>query len=124
MLAMLAVSCTLDNYDMPDASLSGRFLDVLTNEPLQCDIYNGTTIQYVEDGYKEMQTNVVKADGSYSIGQMFSGKYALLFSDGLQKKEIKEIVYTACYDAEKYGFYLGAQFMARLMAELKQMMKK
>lgn len=77
MLAMLAVSCTLDNYDMPDASLSGRFLDVLTNEPLQCDIYNGTTIQYVEDGYKEMQTNVVKADGSYSIGQMFSGKYAI-----------------------------------------------
>ncbi|MBQ8838303.1 MAG: DUF3823 domain-containing protein [Bacteroidales bacterium] len=77
MLGMMAASCTLDNYDMPDASLTGRFLDVLTGEQLQCDIYNGTVLQYVEDGYTEMQTNVVKADGSYSIGQMFAGTYEL-----------------------------------------------
>ena len=77
-LGLSMVSCTLDNYDMPDSSLSGKFVDVLTGESLQCDIYNGTVIQYIEDGYTEMQTNVVKADGSYCIGQMFSGSYDVL----------------------------------------------
>lgn len=76
-LATFAVSCTLDNYDMPDSSLTGRFVDKVTRENIQCDIYNGTTIQYIEDGYTELQSNVVKADGSYSIGQMFAGKYSV-----------------------------------------------
>ena len=76
-LAIFAVSCTLDNYDMPDSSLTGRFADKVTGENIQCDIYNGTTIQYIEDGYTQLQSNVVKADGSYSIGQMFAGKYSV-----------------------------------------------
>ncbi len=75
--ATFAAACTLDNYDMPDASLTGRFVDEVTGENIQCDIYNGTTIQYIEDGYTELQSNVVKADGSYSIGQMFAGKYSV-----------------------------------------------
>lgn len=77
-LAISAASCTLDNYDMPDSSLTGKFVDKATGEPIQCDIYNGTTIQYIEDGYTELQANVVKADGSYSIGQMFAGSYSII----------------------------------------------
>lgn len=78
MLATAAASCTLDNYEMPDSSLTGRFVDKVTGESVQCDIYNGTTIQYIEDGYTELQSNVVKADGSYSIGQMFAGRYTII----------------------------------------------
>ena len=78
MMATFVTSCALDNYDMPSSSLSGRFIDNLTGESIQCDIYNGTTIQYIEDGYTQIQSNVVKADGSYSIGQMFPGKYSII----------------------------------------------
>lgn len=30
---------------------------------------------------------------------------------------IKELIYNASYDAEKYGFMLGARFMAKLIAD-------
>ena len=77
-MAITLASCTLDNYDMPSSSLSGSFIDELTGESIQCDIYNGTTIQYIEEGYTQIQNNVVKADGSYCIGQMFPGKYSII----------------------------------------------
>lgn len=30
---------------------------------------------------------------------------------------IKELIYNASYDAEKYGFMLGVRFMAKLIAD-------
>ena len=32
-------------------------------------------------------------------------------------EEIKELIYAASYDAEKYGFMLGVRFMAKFAAE-------
>lgn len=32
-------------------------------------------------------------------------------------EEIKELIYAASYDAEKYGFMLGVRFMAKFVAE-------
>lgn len=32
-------------------------------------------------------------------------------------EEIKELIYAASYDAEKYGFMLGIRFMTKFMAE-------
>lgn len=32
-------------------------------------------------------------------------------------EEIKELIYIASYDAEKYGFKLGVRFMAKFVAE-------
>lgn len=32
-------------------------------------------------------------------------------------EEIKELIYATSYDAEKYGFMLGARFVAKLIAE-------
>ena len=32
-------------------------------------------------------------------------------------EEIKELIYAASYDAEKYGFMLGVRFMAKFMVE-------
>ena len=32
-------------------------------------------------------------------------------------EEIKELIYAASYDSEKYGFMLGARFVVKLMAE-------
>lgn len=74
----IAVSCTLDNYDAPDSSLSGRILDADTGDLIECDIYNGTTLHYLEDGYTGLQTAEIKCDGTYHIGNMFAGKYRVV----------------------------------------------
>ncbi len=40
---------------------------------------------------------------------------ATMSEDGVE--EVKELIYTASYDAEKYGFQMGVCFIAKLIAE-------
>jgi len=77
-VAFAAVSCTLDNYDAPDSSLSGRIIDEGTGELVECDIYNGTVLHYLEEGYSGLQSAEIKCDGTYNIGNMFAGKYKVV----------------------------------------------
>ena len=53
--ALLATSCELDNYDGPDASISGGIYDVQTGELIPQDIIQGSVIEYTEDGYGNPQ---------------------------------------------------------------------
>ena len=83
-LCMMSVasSCDLfklDNFDGPDAGLSGRIIDEETGENVQTDIINGTTIRYVEQGFKVPQDQRlrVKNDGTYANTMMFSGEYII-----------------------------------------------
>lgn len=76
--AAMTVSCTLDNYDAPDSSLSGRILDAGTGEPVECDIYNGTLLNYFEEEYPGLQTAEIMCDGTYHIGNMFPGEYKIV----------------------------------------------
>ena len=73
----LATACQLDNYDAPDAALSGTFIDVLTGEPVQQDIINGTVIEYIESGYTATEKMVVKNDGTYRNASLFAGEYQI-----------------------------------------------
>ena len=75
---LVAVSCTLDNYAAPDSSFSGRILDAETGDPIESDIINGTLLHYYEEGYTGLQSSVVKADGSFHIGQLFQGDYRII----------------------------------------------
>lgn len=74
---LLLGSCRLDNYDAPDAALSGTFIDELTGEPVQQDLINGTVIEYIESGYTAIEQMVVKNDGTYRNALMFSGEYLI-----------------------------------------------
>lgn len=76
-------SCSLDNYDRPDAAIRGSFYDDQTGELIQQDIINGTKIRYVELGYSNpaQQSMVVKCDGTYQNKLMFSGKYDFYFEE-------------------------------------------
>lgn len=76
-------SCSLDNYDQPDAAIRGSFYDDETGELIQQDIINGTKIRYVELGYTNpaQQSMVVKCDGTYQNKLMFSGKYDFYFEE-------------------------------------------
>ncbi len=69
----------LDNYDYPDASISGRIIDSETNELVQTDIINGTTIKLIEHGYDPVSPQYlrVKNDGTYANTLLFSNTYTV-----------------------------------------------
>ena len=74
-------SCELDNYDYPESSLHGTFLDQETGEAVQSDIYDGTRIGLIEidEAYENPQKRylIVKTDGTYQNDMMFDGLYAM-----------------------------------------------
>ncbi len=75
----LANSCELDNYDYPDAQLSGSIIDSETNEMIQSDVINGTTIKLIEHGYDPVSPQYlrVKTDGTYANTLLFSNTYTV-----------------------------------------------
>jgi len=72
-------SCELDNYDYPDASLTGSIIDLETNELVQTDIINGTTVKIIEHGYDPVSPQYlrVKNDGTYANTLLFSNTYTV-----------------------------------------------
>lgn len=78
-IAVAASSCELDNYDAPNAQLSGNIIDVQTNELIQQDIIRGTTIKITEHGYDPVQPQYlrVKNDGTYANTLLFANTYTV-----------------------------------------------
>jgi len=84
----------LDNYDGPNATISGGIYDVDTGELLQQDIINGMQIEYVEHGFEnpQIQRMIVKTDGTYRNNLMFAGTYTIQVVRGnFQPVEPEEI---------------------------------
>ena len=79
MLSMFFYACELDNYDYPDASITGRIIDSETNELVQSDLINGTTIKLIEHGYDPVSPQYlrVKSDGTYANTLLFSNTYTI-----------------------------------------------
>lgn len=73
--ALGLAACEKDNYDGPNAGLSGKFVDSQTGEMVEQDIIRGTQIEIVENGYTSPQYLVVKNDGSYANSLLFSNSY-------------------------------------------------
>ncbi len=76
---LLLYSCQLDNYDFPDAGITGSIIDSETNELVQTDIINGTTIKITEHGYDPVAAQYlrVKNDGTYANKLLFSNTYTV-----------------------------------------------
>lgn len=72
-------SCKLDNYDSPNAQLTGKIVDAQTNELVQQDIIRGTTIKLIEHGYDNVQPQYlrVKNDGTYANTLLFENTYTI-----------------------------------------------
>ena len=81
MSALILHSCELDNYDGPDATLSGRIIDKETGELVEQDIIRGTQIEFIEHGYDNPLTQymVIKNDGTYANKMMFANDYTIQF---------------------------------------------
>lgn len=69
----------IDNYEGPNATISGGLYDVETGELIQQDIIRGSQIEYIELGFKNPQTQyiVVKNDGTYRNNLMFANRYTV-----------------------------------------------
>jgi hypothetical protein len=72
-------SCELDNYEEPDAGLSGRLIDEETNELVQQDIIRGSVVEIIEHGYNPAspQNLIIKNDGTYDNNRLFANKYTV-----------------------------------------------
>jgi hypothetical protein len=81
----LLTSCEVDNYDEPDAGLSGVVTDAVTNKPLITEQPNGYQIRYEELSWsdKPQQEHFWgKADGTFRNTKMFPGKYLITLVNG------------------------------------------
>lgn len=74
--------CSLDNYDEPNASLTGALVDAETNEKVPCQYQNGARIRIYEF-YKDAWANqpndfYTKQDGTFTNNAIFPGKYQIV----------------------------------------------
>ena len=77
-LPLLAASCSKDNYDEPQETFRGKFIDKQTGEPFQTAIGNtGIRIRMMEyswsDNPQPYDMNV-KMDGTFNNTKVFKGE--------------------------------------------------
>lgn len=84
LLAFIISSCTIDNYDGPDASFYGGIIDEQTGDLVETDLLNGSTIRAFEHGYENpaAQTWVVKNSGEFRNDMVFAATYDLELING------------------------------------------
>jgi hypothetical protein len=78
-------SCEIDNYDLPDGTLSGRVIDAVTGNPIITEQPNGFRIQLREISWSDNPTAQFfwgKADGTFNNTKLFAGKYEVIPVEG------------------------------------------
>ena len=74
-------SCSLDNFDGPDTTLTGALVDSETNESLPSQYQNGAWIRLYEfyngDWVTQPNNFYVKQDGTFTNKAIFAGKYKI-----------------------------------------------
>jgi len=94
LLTIFLGSCELDNYSAPNATFTGAIIDSQTNKPIQQDLFSGSVIDYVEQGYANANTQQLRfhTDGTFANLLMFAGKYTVQAVRGnFATTEIEEI---------------------------------
>lgn len=76
-------SCEIDNYDGPDASIHGKFLDEQTGELVGTDIENGNAIIVQEQGFTHPvdQRWYIMNTGEYRDNRIFAATYDVRFEN-------------------------------------------
>jgi len=85
-LVIALISCEVDNYDEPNASISGSIKDIgAPGVSVQQDISGGSVITYREQGWNNKlfnQSMIFKCDGTYRNDLIFAATYDFLMRDG------------------------------------------
>lgn len=80
MLVVFFSACSIDNYDGPDATITGKVIDEITQQPLITEQPNGFRIEYREiswDPKASLQYFWGKADGTFRNTKIFAGEYQI-----------------------------------------------
>lgn len=79
-LAVVVCSCNkLDNYDLPNATITGKVVDDVTNETIQNGGINaGISIQLFEGNSKQPITTMALPDGRFTNAALFDGDYKFM----------------------------------------------
>lgn len=85
LLIMGQQSCSkIDNYDMPNATLTGEIIDVVTGAPIQTNVYD-CMIKLDELSWSQNPQPLkftTKPDGTFTNTKVFAGKYKITPVDG------------------------------------------
>jgi len=74
--AIASAGCELDNYKMPDLTLSGRIVDASTGELVESGgINGGTIVQLFEYSDTQPQNLTTFPDGTFVNSRIFPGNY-------------------------------------------------
>ncbi|GHS91438.1 hypothetical protein FACS1894174_01290 [Bacteroidia bacterium] len=93
------ISCELDNYNGPDATIKGVVKDVKDGSLIEQDVDGGSKIIYKELGFEnpEEQQMIFKVNGEYQNNVLFAARYDIYFNesnfvkpDTLKAYEIKK----------------------------------
>lgn len=78
------ISCEVDNYDGPNASIHGSILDEQTGELVGSDMENGNAIKVREQGFSKPadQTWSIMNTGEYRNNMIFAATYDIRFENG------------------------------------------
>src|SRR5450759_1031718 len=78
LIIMSIASCSIDNYDAPSATLSGKVLDNVTNDMIENGgVNSGTIIQIFEGNSKQPILSQSFPDGHFVNAALFPGNYKL-----------------------------------------------
>lgn len=79
LIIMSVVSCSIDNYDAPSVTLSGKVIDNVTNDMIENGGVNGGTIIMIYEGTSvQPVSNYSFPDGHFVNAAMFPGNYKLV----------------------------------------------
>lgn len=78
--AIFCSACKKDNYEAPNAGISGNIVDALTGKNVPQQTLNGAKIRLYQTDYKKPEpiNSSIKADGSYANNFIFSGNYKVV----------------------------------------------
>ena len=78
-------SCEKDNLEGPDAIFAGELRDRKTGELIPQEVSDGSRVYFIEQGWGDnppVQNMVVKKDGTFYNGMIFSGDYKIIMNRG------------------------------------------
>ena len=78
-------SCEKDNLEGPDSFFAGELRDRKTGELIPQEVSDGSRVYFIEQGWGDnppVQNMVIKKDGTFYNGMIFSGDYKIIMNRG------------------------------------------
>ncbi len=84
LLIVVFYSCEIDNYVEPNATFTGKIVDLQTGEPIQTRQPDGIQIRMIQEGYESPVPYDfwAKNDGTFRNSKLFGGTYEVIVQAG------------------------------------------